>query len=133
MLPEAFVINRPMSAVGGDGYWFYQKGDILYVAAFDCMGHGHLASMMTRIYTSALEKLVKDHNIEFPASILQFIHREIQSRFVNKKNIMVGTGADLGIVKIIRSEQKMEYAGAKVDLMQSMAICRQKNSMIILS
>ncbi len=107
-----------MSTVGGDGYWLYQKGDILFLAAFDCMGHGHLASMMTRIYTQALEKLVVNHNIEFPGSILQFIHREIQSRFVNKKNIMVGTGADLGIVKIDWKEHKMEYAGAKMDLIQ---------------
>lgn len=105
-----------MSSVGGDGFWMYKKDDVIYLAVFDCMGHGHLASMMTRVYTNALNKLVIDHRIEFPGSILQFIHREIMGRFKNKDIVQVDTGADLGIVKINTAQRRMQFAGARMDL-----------------
>lgn len=115
---EAFVINKPTGSVGGDGYWLYQKGSTTFLAVFDCEGQGHLASMMTRIYANALKRLIVENSIEFPGSILQFIHREIQSKFRDRENIQLNTGADLGIVKINRDKQVMEYAGARMDLIQ---------------
>ena len=117
-LGEAFVINRPMGSVGGDGYWLYQKGSNVFLAVFDCEGQGHLASMMTRIYANALKRLIVENSIEFPGSILQFIHREIQSKFRDRENIQLNTGADLGIIRINREKQEMEYAGARMDLIQ---------------
>jgi len=117
-LPNAFVMNKPMSNVGGDGYWLYQKHHFIFLAVFDCIGQGHLASMMVRIYASALQKLVVEYSIEFPASILQFIHREIQSKFKSKENIQLNTGADLGIIKIDTRKNTLEFAGARMDLYQ---------------
>lgn len=114
----AFVINQPMRNVGGDGYWLYKKGCCVFIAVFDCEGQGHLASMMTRIYANALKKLIVDNSIEFPGSILQFIHREIQSKFKNRENIQLTTGADLGIVKVDLEKRQMEYAGARMDLLK---------------
>ena len=118
LLPGTFVINQPKANVGGDGYWIYQKDHILFLAIFDCMGEGHLASMMTRIYSNALKKLVVDYKIEFPGAILQFIHREIQSRFRNKENIQLSTGADLGILKMDLNSRKLEFSGAGMDLLR---------------
>lgn len=115
---EAFVINKPMNSVGGDGYWFYKKKDSIFLAVFDCEGQGHLASMMTRIYAKALKRLVVENAIEFPGSILQFIHREIQSKFRDRENIQLNTGADLGIVKIDLAKKEMEFAGAHMDIVQ---------------
>ena len=72
--------------------------------------------MMSRIYAKALKKLVVDYKIEFPGSILHFIHREIQARFKDKKHAIMNTGADLGIVKIDRESSLIDYAGARMDL-----------------
>lgn len=118
LLPGTFVINRPKENVGGDGFWLYQKEHLLFLAVFDCMGEGHLASMMTRIYANALKKLVVDYKIEFTGAILQFIHREIQSRFKNKENIQLSTGADLGIVKLDLKTGNLEFSGAGMDLLR---------------
>lgn len=117
LLPGTFVINKPRENVGGDGFWLYQKDHLLFLAVFDCMGEGHLASMMTRIYANALKKLVVDYKIEFPGAILQFIHREIQARFKDKENIQLSTGADLGIVRLDMKEGNMEFSGAGMDLL----------------
>jgi two-component system, sensor histidine kinase SagS len=116
---DAFIINKPMSgSVGGDGFWVHQTKDSLIVVVFDCMGHGHLASMMTRIYTRALEKVIVQDKVEVPGEILVQIHEEVRAKFEGKDNLQVGSGADVGIVKIGMAERFMEFAGAKMDLFQ---------------
>lgn len=115
-LPSSFIINNPMSTVGGDGYWFHQDEDTVFLAVFDCMGHGHLASMMTRIYMTALNKIVVEQGVVFPNQILQLLHGEIQAKFSNKKNSQLGTGADFGMIRINVQLREMEFAGAKMNL-----------------
>lgn len=115
-LPNSFVMNNPMNTVGGDGYWFYKNEGIIFLAVFDCMGHGHLASMMTRIYTSALKKLVIDQQMTFPNQILHHLHEEIKGKFEKKKNSQLGTGADFSIIRINSHLKEMEFSGAKMHL-----------------
>ena len=50
IIKQSFVINKPMNKVGGDGYWVHDNGNELFLVVFDCMGHGPLASIMTRKY-----------------------------------------------------------------------------------
>ena len=117
-LPNSFIINNPMSTVGGDGYWFHQDEDTLFLAVFDCMGHGHLASMMTRIYTNVLKKVVINDGIVFPNQILQLMHQEIQAKFHKKEQRQLGTGADFGMIRVNLALQEMEFAGAKMNLFE---------------
>ncbi len=114
---DAFIINEPLAAVGRNGYWLHERDDAVFLAIFACAGRGHLASMMTRIYASSLKRLVVDHNILFPGSILGFIHREIKSRFKNRENFILHTGSDLGILKFDKKSKKVEFAGANIDLL----------------
>lgn len=114
---DAFIVNRPMSGkVGGDGFWVYQEGDDFYLAVFDCMGHGHLASMMTRIYTQTFQRIVQKDEVKDPGTILRYLHHKMDHRFRGKDNMQVGSGADVGLLKINLGVRKMEYAGAKMDL-----------------
>jgi len=116
---DAFIINRPMiGKVGGDGFWVHQAGESLYVALFDCMGHGHLASMMTRIYAQTLEKIVKEQEVEDPGTVLRYLHHNLQSKFEGRTNLKIGPGADVGLIKINLSVRKIEFSGAKTDLIQ---------------
>ncbi|MFY0600992.1 MAG: SpoIIE family protein phosphatase [Cyclobacteriaceae bacterium] len=116
---DAFVINKPMEGkVGGDGFWVYQSGDDLFVALFDCMGHGHLASIMTRVYTQLLQKVIEEDGIRDPGTILRYLHHKIDARFKEKENLQIGPAADIALVKISMGIRKIEYAGAKVDLIQ---------------
>lgn len=115
-IPDSFVINNPMNTVGGDGYWFEEDGDMTLLAVFDCMGHGHLASMMTRIYVNTLKDIIAEHGIIFPHEILTLLHEEIRKKFQNKEKTLLGTGADFGIVRINRHLNELEFAGAKMNL-----------------
>ncbi|MEL6558233.1 MAG: SpoIIE family protein phosphatase [Bacteroidota bacterium] len=118
LVPESFVINKPMSTVGGDGYWVHKADNCLYLVIFDCMGHGHLASMMTRIYANIVKKKIVDNEEEFPSQMLSEIHEAIKSKFEGKENVLLATGADFGIVKVNLELQEMEYAGAKMNLFE---------------
>ena len=115
---DAFVINKPKGRVGGDGFWLHNHGDDVYLALFTCVGEGHLASMMIRIYMNALKKMVDGYSIDFTGSILQFLHREVQARFKNKNNILLNTNANVGIVKLNMVSKEIEFAGANMDLIQ---------------
>lgn len=115
---EAFVINNPKGRVGGDGFWFHTNGFDAFLALFTCVGEGHLASMMIRIYMNALKKMVDGYSIEFPGSILQFLHREVLARFKDKNNILLNTNANVGIVKMNLKSKEMEFAGANMNLFQ---------------
>jgi len=115
---EVFIINRPKGKVGGDGYWLRSNGNNLYVALFTCMGEGHLASMMIRIYINALREVVEGYSINSPGSILQFLHREVLLRFKDRNNVLLNTNANVGIVKINLKFGQMEFAGANIDLIQ---------------
>lgn len=115
---DAFVINKPKGRVGGDGFWLHKHDEDVYLALFTCIGEGHLASMMIRIYMNALKKMVDGYSIDFPGSILQFLHREVQARFKDKNNILLNTNANVGIVKLNTQTKEMEFAGANMDLLQ---------------
>jgi len=115
---EAFIINNPKGRVGGDGYWLHTNGNDLYLAIFTCVGDGHLANMMIRIYIDALKKMVEGYAIDFPGSMLQFLHREVIAKFKDKNNILLNTNTNVGIVKINSETKQMEFAGANMDLIQ---------------
>jgi len=115
----AFVINKPKGRVGGDGFWLHERGDDVYLALFTCVGEGHLAHMMIRIYMNALKRMVNEYAIDYPGSILQFVHGEVQARFNNKNNILLNTNANIGIVKVNLITKEMSFAGANMNLIQA--------------
>lgn len=114
---DAFIINRPKTGkVGGDGYWVYQSGDNLFLNLFDCKGHGHLASMMTRVYAQQLEKIIIEDEVDDPGTILRYLHHRIFTKFHGNTNLKVGPAASVGVVKINLSVRKIEFSGANLEL-----------------
>lgn len=115
-IKNSFIINNPMTTVGGDGYWFHKIGETLFLAVYDCMGHGHLASMMTRVYSRAITKIVVEDEVVFPNQILFKLHEEIQRKFDKKDNRQLCTGVDIGMIRYNTQLRELEFAGAKMNL-----------------
>ncbi|CAN0140561.1 unnamed protein product, partial [Chrysoparadoxa australica] len=115
-IPNSFVIINPMKTVGGDGYWFAENESGILLAVFDCMGHGHIASMMARAYIKLLIKIIDKRGIFFPNEVLHELHAEVKAKFGNNKKSHLGTGADFGVVRINKKIHEMEFAGAKMNL-----------------
>lgn len=116
ILKNAFVINHPLDQVGGDGYWLHEDNGTVFLVVFDCMGHGRLASIMTRVFVSAIKQTIVEDKLFDPGQILTAIHFRIKAYFETKNNTQVGSGADIGILKIDSTNSEIAYAGAKMDL-----------------
>lgn len=115
---DAYVINQPMDAVGGDGYWFCQKGEHLtYLVAFDCMGHGRFASMMSRRYLQVLRSVFSQSSYHCPSDILLAIHQEIKKEFGDNENSQLGTCADMGIMCYDKRNDELRFSGARMGLL----------------
>lgn len=114
---KAFVINKPMDKVGGDGFWIHQDVNHSVLVAFDCMGHGRLATIMTSQYLALLDKVVKTQGERNPTLILKKIHLELKEKYADKDH-MLGTGADMGVFVFDRIRKEAIYSGAKMDLYQ---------------
>lgn len=117
-LIDSFVINKPMTGkVGGDGFWIHRDKSCLILALFDCQGHGHLASMMTRVYTQLLTRIVIDEEVDDPGTILRYLHHKIVARVTVTSESKIKPSADVGLVKIDLDVRKIEYSGAKINLL----------------
>lgn len=116
VLANAFVINRPMSGVGGDGYWLHAADGCVFLVVFDCTGHGRLASIMTRVYLTAIQKSIEEeeHNGD-PAELLLSIHEKVKEVFINRSNA-IGSGADLILLKYDSNKREVSLSGAGMGL-----------------
>ncbi len=115
---EAFVINQPVDSVGGDGYWVFDSGDYSVLAVFDCMGHGRVASMMTRYYLRVIYDEVHHKGLRNPGAILAGIHYQVESEFGNKAELRQSS-ADVGILVHEKSSGAIWFAGASMDLIMA--------------
>ncbi|MCR9253587.1 MAG: SpoIIE family protein phosphatase [bacterium] len=114
LLPQSFIINAPMNRVGGDGYLVYRNMDYTYVILFDCSGHGHMASMMTRKYLMCLRIILESNPGLEVGKVLDFLHDSIKEMFHSKGgSSMVSSGADIGVVRIDREKNIITYASAR--------------------
>ncbi len=47
--PDTFVLYMPKDIVSGDFYWMYDNGELQFIAACDCTGHGVPGAFMSII------------------------------------------------------------------------------------
>ncbi|HON18445.1 MAG TPA: PAS domain S-box protein [Salinivirgaceae bacterium] len=112
-LPKSFIFYKPRDVVSGDFPWFYVKGDIFYIAAVDCTGHGVPGALLSFVGYFLLNQTV-DHDDDLNAGqLLQIFHKGVQKAL---KQDMEGAyardGMDIAFCKIDLKKQKLQYAGA---------------------
>lgn len=113
------TIWQPKDLVGGDFYWVRRIGNIDYLVFFDCTGHGVPGAFMTLIVTSVLEAVAVSAPTAPPAvRVLQLVHdgvcRQLGIDFENPGH----DGLDCAAIRLDRSEDSLEFAGASIDLFE---------------
>ena len=96
----------------------YHSGEDLYLALFTCIGDGHLAHMMIRVYMNALKKVADEVQVDSPATLLRAVHNEVKEVFSKRNNILLNTNANIGVLKWNIVTRVMEFAGANLDMIQ---------------
>jgi ligand-binding sensor domain-containing protein/serine phosphatase RsbU (regulator of sigma subunit) len=109
---EAFILYMPKDIVSGDFYWMYDNGDIQFIAACDCTGHGVPGAFMSIIGHNSLNKVVREYGITRPGSILDQLNAEVVKALMQRKEETINDGMDLTLIAFDRKKFTLEFAGA---------------------
>lgn len=113
VVPKNFVFHLSKDIVSGDFYWFHKKGDLIYVAAVDCTGHGVPGAFMSIMGSNLLHFVVTELNLSDPGTILDRMNFELKKRISSNPNDLEDQyGMDLALAVINESTFEVSFAGA---------------------
>ncbi len=76
-LPDSFVYYKPRDIVSGDFYWHAKHGDLVFVAAIDCTGHGVPGAFMSMIGNTLLNEIVNEKGVYEPDKVLNLLNEKV--------------------------------------------------------
>jgi serine phosphatase RsbU (regulator of sigma subunit) len=115
LFPQSFIYYQPKDIVSGDFYWFTKKGNLTYLVAGDCTGHGVPGAFLSVIALEALNIIINIMGFDSPDFILSQLSLNIYSK-LNRTNSDVKAGMDIAVCIIDHQKQTLQYSGAKMPL-----------------
>jgi ligand-binding sensor domain-containing protein/serine phosphatase RsbU (regulator of sigma subunit) len=112
--PDTFILFKPKDIVSGDFYWIDVEGDLEFMAAVDCTGHGVPGAFMSIIGYNSLNKIVKEQEIFRPSEILDRLNYEV-TRSLQRQDSEGGTindGMDISLICFNKKTRVLQFAGA---------------------
>ncbi|HCC70913.1 MAG TPA: hypothetical protein DEQ09_07175 [Bacteroidales bacterium] len=109
---DTFVLFLPKDIVSGDFYWMHDNGDIQFIAAVDCTGHGVPGAFMSIIGYNSLTKIVREYGITRPAAILDQLNVEVSRSLIQRGDEVISDGMDMALLAYDKKHTKLEFAGA---------------------
>ena len=109
--PESFVLYKPKDIVAGDFYWMEKTADNIFIAAADCTGHGVPGALVSIVCSNALNRTVKEFNINETGRVLDKI-RELVLETFGKSDNNVQDGMDISLFRINPQTQELQWSGA---------------------
>ena len=114
ILPNSSVLYKPKDIVSGDFYWFAKHGEVAWVAAVDCTGHGVPGAFMSLIGIELLKEIVMSRNTTEPSEILEQMHEGIISSLHKEvQESVTSDGMDMAICSFNQSTRQLKFSGAK--------------------
>ena len=115
LLNEAFILYKPKDIVAGDFYWLEEKDDKVLLASADCTGHGVPGAMVSVVCNNALNRTVREFNLDEPAAILNKV-RDIVIDTFNKSGEDVKDGMDIALISYNNKTNILQFSGANNSL-----------------
>jgi tetratricopeptide (TPR) repeat protein len=109
--PESYVFYQPKDIVAGDFYWMEKSGNLVFIAAADCTGHGVPGAMVSVVCSNALNRAVKEFGITEPGKILDKT-RELVVKTFEKSGSDVKDGMDISLCAINYDTNELHWSGA---------------------
>ena len=109
---ETFVLFMPKDIVSGDFYWMYDNGDLQFLAAVDCTGHGVPGAFMSIIGHNSLNKVVREYGLTRPAAIVDQLNIEVMKALMQRHERAINDGMDLALIAFNKKKFTLEFAGA---------------------
>jgi ligand-binding sensor domain-containing protein/serine phosphatase RsbU (regulator of sigma subunit) len=111
---DTFILFKPKDIVSGDFYWLNVIGDLEFLAAVDCTGHGVPGAFMSIIGYNSLNKIVKEHEIYTPSEILDRLNYEVTSTLkrTDSEGGAIQDGMDMSLMCYNKKTGILQFAGA---------------------
>lgn len=111
---DTFILFKPKDIVSGDFYWLNVIGDLEFLAAVDCTGHGVPGAFMSIIGYNSLNKIVKENKIYKPSDILDNLNYEVTTTLQRQDSAggAIQDGMDLCLICYNRKTNILQFAGA---------------------
>lgn len=106
-----FVFYLPKDIVAGDFYWMEPRGERILFAVADCTGHGVPGAFVSFVCHNALNRAVREFNLERPSEILDKVTDLVIETFATG-NQDVKDGMDISLCAYNPKTGELEYAGA---------------------
>ncbi len=117
LIPQSFLIYRPLDQVSGDLPFVKQVGDTIYLAAIDCTGHGVPAAMMTFIAYYGLNQLIGDSPDIPCGELLDRLHTHVNTTMSARNGgLMYNDGMDIGLCRFDQRRGRLSFSGAQLSL-----------------
>lgn len=110
---DAFVYFKPRDVVSGDFYWYYARGNKVFVAAMDCTGHGVPGALMSVIANGLVRDVVIKRGLEEPDEILYAIDKEMEAALSRQDGSNAAPdGMDIALCVFDKEKRILSFAGA---------------------
>ena len=113
------TIWEPRDTIGGDLYWISssQHDGPFVLAVADCTGHGVPGAMLSLLVSNSFERIYANDTMEDPVSALYSMDHFVRSGLnQDRPDSESDDGCDAAVLRIDRRLQRLEFAGAKIDL-----------------
>lgn len=112
LLSDSFVLYKPKDIVAGDFYWLESVGNLTFVAAADCTGHGVPGAMVSMVCSNALTRVVLEYGVTEPGEILDEVRKIVIATF-EKSGMNIKDGMDISLCVFNRVKyNEVKWAGA---------------------
>lgn len=110
---KSFIFYKPKDVVSGDFPWLYPDGDIVYVAAIDCTGHGVPGAMLSMIGYFIINQVVSQKEEFSAGQILDQMHSGVRKILrQDQADASARDGMDIALCKVNYKTNVLEYSGA---------------------
>ncbi len=117
VVPESFILYRPLDQVSGDLPFLKHVGNTVYLAAIDCTGHGVPAAMMTFIAYYGLSELIEKDPDASSARLLDRLHLHVKNTMGTRGDgALYNDGMDIGLCKYEKDTGRLTFSGAQLSL-----------------
>lgn len=111
--PNSFMFYRPKDVVSGDFPWFFHFGNVFYIAAVDCTGHGVPGALLSFIGYFLLNNIADTGHELSAAQLLDKLHAAVRTTLRQDQDGANGRdGMDLGLCRIDIDKKEIQFAGA---------------------
>jgi serine phosphatase RsbU (regulator of sigma subunit) len=108
---DLFVFFEPKDTLSGDFYWFAKKGELIFLAAVDCVGHGIPGAMLSIIAHNLLTKFIMENDVHNPAMVLNRLDASVRETNIHSETRSARM-MDIALCVIDLKHMTLQYSGA---------------------